>query len=422
VPYYRELFDHHGLRPSDIRGIADLPLIPTSAKPDLQNRPVREVVARGIDPRKLRQRRTSGSTGEPAVVRRAQAEWILMRAHRIKILHEMGLKARDRVAVLRIPPGGKARGPIPGVGFLKLLQLYRTELIDCFSSPEQIAREVAAARPDVVLGFPTVLARVAEAVKGNERLRASPRFVITSGEVLTAAMRREIAEAFSAPVRDMYACLEFGVVGAECRNGGAYHAAEPNLIVEVLVDGRPARAGDRGVLVATALHSFAMPFIRYELGDVVTRGRQTCSCGAPFSTLHSIQGRMVDYFALPSGRLVHPFEIVTALETHAEGWIRQYQLLQERPERVSLRIVPRAKLGKEEMDALHRIVGEILGEGDLEVILVDEIRVEPSGKFRPSRSLVQSMYEGVRWLERTVERESWPEAGKSGPDEAESTP
>jgi len=36
VPYYRRLFDCHGLRPRDIRTVADLPAIPISDKNDLR--------------------------------------------------------------------------------------------------------------------------------------------------------------------------------------------------------------------------------------------------------------------------------------------------------------------------------------------------------------------------------------------------
>ena len=70
VPYYRRLFDQHGVKPGDIRGAADLPLIPITSKRDLQSRPVEEIVARGIDPTRLLTHRTSGSSGEPFTIRR----------------------------------------------------------------------------------------------------------------------------------------------------------------------------------------------------------------------------------------------------------------------------------------------------------------------------------------------------------------
>lgn len=73
-------------------------------------------------------------------------------------------------------------------------------------------------------------------------------------------------------------------------------------------NGDPAGGeGKSGEVVGTSLNYAAMPFIRYELGDVVTRGPERCACGSPFSTLAVIQGRVVNYFPLPDGRVLHPW-------------------------------------------------------------------------------------------------------------------
>ncbi len=85
-------------------------------------------------------------------------------------------------------------------------------------------------------------------------------------------------------------------------------------------DGRPAAPGERGEVVLTALHSFAMPFIRFRLGDIVTKGDSHCACGQPFATIRSVQGRMFDYFPLPDGRLVHPYEIIAILSEQLHGF------------------------------------------------------------------------------------------------------
>ncbi len=45
---------------------------------------------------------------------------------------------------------------------------------------------------------------------------------------------------------------------------------------------------------------------------------------------------MIDYFPLPDGRLLHPYEIVSRLVWGPAEWLRQYQLVQERRDRVVL--------------------------------------------------------------------------------------
>jgi hypothetical protein len=107
---------------------------------------------------------------------------------------------------------------------------------------------------------------------------------------------------------------------------------------------------------------------------------------------------MIDYFPLPGGRVIHPYEIVLILVHNASSWIRQYQLIQEREDRVILRVVPSTTPAPQELVQLEESVTAVLGQGvEFQVILVPEIQLEPSGKFRVSRSLVNSAYDGIGW-------------------------
>ena len=82
-------------------------------------------------------------------------------------------------------------------------------------------------------------------------------------------MRRHITETFAAPVFNLYASNEFNVIAWECQETGELHTCDDGVIIEVLKDGRPAAAGERGEVVGTNLHSFAMPLIRFRLGDII---------------------------------------------------------------------------------------------------------------------------------------------------------
>lgn len=214
-------------------------------------------------------------------------------------------------------------------------------------------------------------------------------------------MRREITEAFGAPVVEHYGTHELGTVAWQCTKRGGLHVSDDSVIVEVLKDGRPARPGEVGEVVATRLHALAMPFIRYRLGDLVTQGETACPCGAPFSTICTVQGRMLDYFPLANGRLFHPYELVMIILDHGTRWIGQYQLTQERRDRVVLQVVPRLTPSPEDIAGLERAACETLGPGvEFQVVLVPEIPLEVTGKFRVSRSLVESAYDGIDWDRR----------------------
>jgi hypothetical protein len=70
-------------------------------------------------------------------------------------------------------------------------------------------------------------------------------------------------------------------------------------------------------------------------------------------------------------------------------WISEFKIIQERLDRIVLRIVPRA--GEvAQVALLKRSVATRVGpDVDVEVEVVATIPVEPSGKFSPFRSLLR---------------------------------
>ena len=397
VPHYRDLLDRHAIRPEDIRSVDDLAAIPVTSRREFQGRAAREVVARNVDPARLIVRRTSGRSGQPLTIRRTWFEERLLGAFRWRALHAMGWRPTDRHAEIEEvgPPHPHdsqfAHRALQGIG------LCRQARIDVLQAPDRMRLALRAFGPDIVTGYAGALTRVAQTMSDADRATLRVRFAATHSEVLTPQMRQQIATGFAAPVHEIYDCNECNVIAWQCVRSGALHVCDDAVVVEILVDGRPVAPGERGEVVVTSLHSFAMPIIRYRLGDLVTRGSATCPCGQPFSTLHRIQGRMADYFPLPGGRLLHPYEIV-AIVGNATPWLREYQLTQEREDLVVLHVVPWRVPSAPEVDDLRTRVARILG-GDvtLRLEVVAALRVEPHAKFRVCHSMVTSAYDGFDW-------------------------
>ena len=397
VPYYRRLFDRNGIKPNDIQSVADLPLIPTTTKKEMQSLPPEEVVARGVNPQNLIARRTSGSSGLISIIRHTWLEDRLLSLFRLRAMHYFGQRPTDRVARVGLVWPTHPRDKQLPMQILQAMGLYRMVLINRLLPPENIIHTLRYFRPDILNGPPGVLSRLAQIINDEDRLVIRPRFIRASGEVLTPLMRGKITESFETTVFEIYTNREFGVIAWECKETGELHTSDDSIIIEVLKDGRPAVIGERGEVVGTGLHSFAMPFIRYNLGDIVTKGFETCRCGRSFSTIRAIQGRMLDYFPLPGGRLIHPYEI-SLLFTNSASWMCQYQLTQEREDYIIMRVVSSDTPTPQELAGLIESVRTLLGQGvEFRVIFVPEIQLEPSGKFRVSRSLVKSAYDGIEW-------------------------
>jgi phenylacetate-CoA ligase len=275
--------------------------------------------------------------------------------------------------------------------------MHQKELVDGLQAPARVAVQLRDSRPDVLIGLPGMLDRLTAPELADVIAGVRPRLVVIGGEVATPAMRLRIRETFAAPLYETYASHECPLIAWECRHSGDLHTCDDGVLVEVLQGDRAAEPGERGEVVVTNLHAYAMPFLRYRIGDLATRAG-SCGCGLPFGSIGEIQGRMIDYFPLADGRLLHPYEIVSRLVWGPGEWLRQYQLVQERRDRVVLYAVTNGPASAERVAEIDRTVRPLLGPAvEFELQVVERIPVESTGKLRPSRSLVHSEYDRVRF-------------------------
>jgi phenylacetate-CoA ligase len=397
VPYYRRLFDEHRIPPESICTAADLERIPITSRKTLQALPDGEILARGLDPQHLNLYSTSGSAGRPITIRRSWLEDRMLAHIRLHASRAYGLTSADRVAVVKTVLVRHSNGSSGLQRAATVLGRRRKwHEVDCLQPAEAIAARLRELRPTIVSGYPGHLTRVCEAVDRSELRALGLRFIWTGGEVLTPAMRARIADAFGVRVYDSYGTYECDLVAWECPWNGAYHVCDDSLVLEVVRDGNRVGPGERGEAVVTVLHSYAMPFIRYSLGDLVERGTATCRCGAPYSTVREIRGRMIDFFELADGRLVHPYGVFIPIR-ESSPWMRHYQVTQLAPAHFHMRVVASSAPNDEALARVRTMAMEHLGpDVRFEIELVPDIAAEPNGKFQTYRSLVRSDYAGVR--------------------------
>jgi phenylacetate-CoA ligase len=110
-----------------------------------------------------------------------------------------------------------------------------------------------------------------------------------------------------------------------------------NVLLEVLDDeGHPCAPGQTGRLVITALHNYATPLIRYEIGDHAQVG-EPCDCGRGLPVLTRILGRTRNMLVLPNGEQHWP--IVGFREFRDIAPISQYQFVQKSTRELLARFV-----------------------------------------------------------------------------------
>lgn len=111
------------------------------------------------------------------------------------------------------------------------------------------------------------------------------------GGGLSAEVRGACREAWGVPLVHIYRAEEVGPLALQCPEHEHFHVQSEQALVEVLDgQGKPCGIGEIGRVVATPLNNFAMPLIRYDLGDYAKMGAP-CSCGRGLPVLTRILGR-----------------------------------------------------------------------------------------------------------------------------------
>ena len=272
VPFYRQRFDAHGVRPDDCRDLSDLTKFPTTVKADLRDTYPFGMFAVPRD-RVRRIHGSSGTTGRPVVVGYTAGDidtWATLMARSIRaaggraghLVHNAygyGLFTGGLGAHYGIERLGATVVPISGG-----MTPRQVQLIDDF-------------RPDVIMCTPSyMLAIIDEFVRqGLDPAASSLQVGIFGAEPWTEQMRLEIEARTDMHAVDVYGLSEVMGPGVsqECvETKDGLHVWEDHFYPEVIdpLEATPLPDGEEGELVFTSLTKEAFPIIRYRTRDLTT--------------------------------------------------------------------------------------------------------------------------------------------------------
>ncbi len=216
----------------------------------------------------------------------------------------------------------------------------------------------------------------------------SLRAVHTSTERLDDDLRDLCMDILHCKIIHNYSANEVGYMALQCPMTGYYHVQSEVVHCEVLNDaGAPCAVGEIGRVVVTPLHNFAMPLLRYQIGDEAEIGPM-CPCGRGLPVLKNIIGRTSDYLTLPSGmrrRLTYNVYRMSTIES-----IKEYQLVQTHPDRIEIRMVVRRELTAAETGVIEDVMHTAF-DGLLRVSIrsVTTLPRTAAGKLRPFISEIE---------------------------------
>lgn len=246
---------------------------------------------------------SSGSTGTPVKIERAVQLYMPVyyaitllsaRWHRIdqrKPVGVLGNKYKDKErATLGMP--FKWLGPV-ATGF---------EYCTRGREAAEIYAHCAAKKAAYLQCGPSTLTALAQyaAQSGRNDLRFEK--ALTLGSAVTPEMRDTVRRAFGAEIVDRYSCEETGYIALQCPRHAHYHVMTPSTLVEIVDEqGAPCPPDKPGRVLLTAIQSYNMPLIRYEVGDMAEWGEQ-CDCGITLPVIKTLWGRTRQFITTPDGK------------------------------------------------------------------------------------------------------------------------
>jgi phenylacetate-CoA ligase len=136
-----------------------------------------------------------------------------------------------------------------------------------------------------------------------------------------------------------------------------------------------------GEVVVTALHQFAMPFIRYKENDMAIYEPGQCPCGRSFPRLKEIVGRTNDFLVSADGQFVHGGLFAYLLRVNPD--VLRYQVYQPDKGRLQVRLVCTQAVSQDWLAETRAEIQRHFGKSTQVVFrLVDQIELTPAGKHR----------------------------------------
>jgi phenylacetate-CoA ligase len=375
VSGYRDRMQQSRFRLGEIGTSAELARLPLLTRRELIE--LADIEEEGVSGRRAGHvtMHTSGSSGVPLALRYRRRDATELNATWLRPLLAHGIRPRHT----RLEITGPHNFPV-GRHMYERLGFWRRHCVSVFEEPSAWLAAARAARADYLWGYSGSLKLFAEYLLDTGQEAPAFRAVFGVSDLVDPACRSLVREAFGRPLVDVYGAAEGGCIAWECPTCDGYHVNIDTVIVEILDGNRAAPPGVAGRVVITNLLSFAMPIVRYELGDVAAMSPRSPACGRGLPLMEVVEGRANAFVRLPSGRMLSPM-FFFGLMKPVEHDLRAWRVIQESVDRLTVLVVAggRGFDSTRLVETIRRLTGEAI---DVSVVNVEALPREPSGKVR----------------------------------------
>lgn len=404
VPYYRQLLTESGVWDGQTIGMSQFGAVPLLTKTILREQ-YQALQSDDLAQRKWSVNTSGGSTGEPVPF--IQDREYKSYSHAFKRLTWEWVGKQDGDCHIKL--WGSERDIIEGgmgwqatVGnFLRnltFLNAFRMTEADVARYVQIIQRK----KPKLIEAYAESIYQLARYINTQQLPKPIVGAVVATAGTLYPFMRTDIETAFACPVFNRYGSREVGDMAHECEQHRGLHINSFAHYLEILLpDGTPAPPGQVGEVVVTCLTNYAMPLIRYQIGDMAVWSEETCPCAIGTPLLAQVTGRVSDLFLTADGAQVHG-EYFTHLFYHRD-WVQKFQVVQETYDKIIAYIVLSASMTAQLEEIKNREMLDIVTKARLvmgeqcQVLFkfVDDIPASGSGKYRYTVSRLVDSADGI---------------------------
>ena len=379
--FYHRKFKDAGIRPEDIKNVDDLKRVPYTTKVEIRKNSTGSMIARGVDLKKCLVTETSGSTGIPTKVVYDPPANDFSKAINLRSHMENGLTFTSKWAIFGDPHH------FPKSSWFQKFGILSPRWISVFDPVEKQLEFLLKFKPDVISGYTSSILLLARAIKERGIEGINPKVVISTSELLDPGTREYINSVFNLKMVDHFGCVELNRTAWECGEHAGYHIDSDAVVMEFIHDGEAAVPGERGEIVYTGLYNYAMPLIRYDIGDIGVPGDEICPCGRGLPLMKIIEGRSDSFMQTPDGRIFAAM-VWEPIMRRIPGFYL-FKAIQEKEDLIRILVVKDQAFTESTAQQIVYDVHEVMGEGmHVDVEVVEEIPRDKSGKVRCAVSKV----------------------------------
>jgi len=346
VPYYRRSFGEYGFKPEKIQALSDIKSLPYLDKVTIKENH-HEFIADNIHKNKLIAAATSGTTGMPLIVygtkETEEKHWATI----IDLWSRIGYSPHSRTVFVEANIREGKKDSLPWKKYGNKLILSSNYFVDEWI--DEYSEMINNFKAEYLIGFPHAVATFASSMRNRGKSLCNElKGVIVYAENVYEWQREIIKDVFGARVFSDYGMVEKVIHGGECEQSGVYHLYPQYGYTEYL----PVR-DSMCELFGTGFINYAMPLIRYVTGDIARKGDSCPLCGRSYEVLESMEGRFGDFLIGSEGQV---FSVYLNIDYRVLENIERFQLYQERPGEVELRIYTTDSYKEENAD---RVLSEM---------------------------------------------------------------